>query len=150
MAVREREIMGTGIDLLRFYRNMALSRALDDEEIVRVAAARSLTWKFYSTSDGRDVEWHTTGLRNRVDPPEPLYTENANLAEGEIKQVDWAVEGADVTVTRVVYRNGEAYLEDAFHTHYVPWRAVYEYGPGTEGIPTPESEEGDPEADPVG
>jgi vancomycin resistance protein YoaR len=112
--------------------------------------ARSLTWKFYSTSDGREVEWHTTGLRNRVDPPEPLYTENASLPKGEINQVDWAVEGADVTVTRVVYRNGEAHIEDAFHTHYVPWRAVYEYGPGTEGIPTPEPEDEEVKDDPVG
>jgi vancomycin resistance protein YoaR len=111
---------------------------------------RSLTWKFYSTSDGREVEWHTTGLRNREEPPDPLYTENPSLSKGEIKQVDWAVEGADVTVTRLVYRNGETYLEDAFHTHYVPWRAVYEYGPGTEGIPTPEAEDEELETDPVG
>ncbi len=108
-------------------------------------AARSLTWKFYSTSDGREVDWQTTGLRNRVDPPEPIYLESPDLAKGEIKQVDWAVEGADVSVTRTVTRDGQVYLEDAFHTHYVPWRAVFEYGPGTEGIPTPE-----PEGEPVG
>ena len=23
-------------------------------------------------------------------------------------------------------------------THYEPWRAVFDYGPGTQGIPTPE------------
>jgi 2-oxoisovalerate dehydrogenase E1 component len=34
MAVREREILGAELDLLGFYRNMALSRALDDEEIL--------------------------------------------------------------------------------------------------------------------
>jgi vancomycin resistance protein YoaR len=107
--------------------------------------ARSLTWKFYSTSDGREVDWQTTGLRNRVDPPEPLYQENPDLAKGEKRQVDWAVEGADVTITRTVSRDGQIYLEDAFHTHYVPWREVWEYGPGTEGIPTPE-----PEGEPVG
>lgn len=98
-------------------------------------AARTLTWKFYSTSDGRQVEWHTSGLQNIVEPPEPLYEENPDLAKGEIKQVDWAVEGADVTITRIVTRGGEVLYSDTFTTHYLPWRAVYQYGPGTKGMP---------------
>jgi vancomycin resistance protein YoaR len=106
--------------------------------------ARTLNWRFYSTSDGREVSFHSTGLRNRVEPPEPLYTENPNLPEGEIRQVDWAVEGADVTVTRTVSQNGATHLQDSFSTHYMPWRAIYEYGPGTEGIPTPEPDKGEP------
>ncbi len=93
--------------------------------------ARSLTWKFYSTSDGRSVDWETTGLRNKQEPPEPLYQENTDLEKGEIKQVDWAAEGADVTVYRTVYRDDEVYFRDEFNTYYMPWRAVYEYGPGT-------------------
>jgi vancomycin resistance protein YoaR len=104
-------------------------------------AASTLTWKFYSTSDGRRVEWDTTGPINVVDPPPPLYRENPDLAQGEIKQVDWEAQGADVIVTRTVYRNGEVYLQDTFKTHYRPWQAVYEYGPGTE-VPTPESDGG--------
>ncbi|MBM3144491.1 MAG: hypothetical protein FJ010_05870 [Chloroflexi bacterium] len=94
-----------------------------------------LTWKFYSTSDGRTVEWDTTGLTNKQDPPEPRYEENEDLDAGVIKQVDWSVEGADVTVTRDVWRNGEIIYEDTFQTHYMPWRAVCEYGPATEGMP---------------
>ncbi len=96
---------------------------------------RRLTWKLYSTSDGRTVEWHTTGLQNKTDPPEPKYIENPELEKGEIRQVDWAVEGADVTVTRIVRRNGEILYQDEFFTHYEPWQAVCEYGPGTEGMP---------------
>jgi len=106
-------------------------------------AARTLTWKFYSTSDGRSVEWHTTGLKNIVEPPDPLYEENPDLAKGQIKQVDWAVEGADVTVTRAVSRNGETLFEDTFTTHYMPWRAVHEYGPGTKGMPPKEDKKKD-------
>ncbi|MCB9135668.1 MAG: VanW family protein [Anaerolineales bacterium] len=93
--------------------------------------ARTLTWKFYSTSDGRTVEWNTSGLQNIQDPPDPQYVENSALAKGEIKQVDWAVAGADVTVTRTVTRDGVVIHADTFNTHYQPWRAVYEYGPGT-------------------
>jgi vancomycin resistance protein YoaR len=99
------------------------------------AAGRSLTWKFYSTLDGRRVEWDSTGLQNRIEAPEPLYQENPDLSKGEVRQVDWAVEGADVTVTRTVYRDDAPYLDDTFVTHYMPWRAVWEYGPGTEGMP---------------
>ncbi len=92
---------------------------------------RVLTWKFYSSSDGRTVEWSTTGLKNIEEPPEPLYQENDKLARGEIRQVDWEADGADVTVFRTVRRDGQVYLDDVFSTHYLPWRAVYEYGPGT-------------------
>ncbi len=99
------------------------------------APARYITWRLYSTPDGRRVVWDTTGLQDKEDPPEPLYVENPALAKGEIKQVDWAVEGARVTVLREVYRDGELLYRDTFTTHYRPWRAVCEYGPGTPGMP---------------
>lgn len=104
-------------------------------------SARSLTWKFYSTSDGRTVEWDTTGPSNIVEPEDPLYEEDPDLAEGEVKQVDWEAQGADVTVSRTVYRDGSVLFEDYFSTHYQAWRAIYHYGPGTEGMP-PEGDEG--------
>jgi vancomycin resistance protein YoaR len=106
-------------------------------------SARTLTWKFYSTSDGRTVDWQTTGLKNKVDPPDPLYEENQDLVKGEIIQVDWAVEGADVTVNRTVYRDGQTLHEDVFTTHYMPWRAVHQYGPGTKGMPPKEGKKKD-------
>ena len=101
-------------------------------------AARTLTWKFYSTSDGRTVDWNTSGLKNKVDPPDPNYIENSELKKGEVVKVDWAVEGADVTINRTVTRNGETLFEDVFTTHYMPWREVWEYGPGTKNMPPKE------------
>ena len=101
-------------------------------------AARTLTWKFYSTSDGRTVEWNTSGLQNKVDPPDPNYIENPELNKGEVVQVDWAVEGADVTISRTVTHNNEILFEDSFTTHYMPWREVWEYGPGTKNMPPKE------------
>jgi len=94
--------------------------------------ARTLKWKFYGTPDGRTVEWETTGLTHVVEAPEPRYVENPELPPGKIKQVDWAADGADVKVSRTVYRNGAVYFTDEFFTHYVPWADVYEVGPGTE------------------
>lgn len=102
--------------------------------------ARTITWKFYSTSDGRVVEWNTSGLQNVVEAPEPVYEENEELSKGTVKQVDWEADGAEVTVTRQVYRNGELLFDDLFKTHYRAWAAVYQYGPGTPGYP-PEKKE---------
>jgi vancomycin resistance protein YoaR len=101
------------------------------ETYVNEKAGR-ITWKFYSTSDGREVSWETTGPQNIVEPPDPQYEENPDLTPGEIKQVDWAADGADVTVTRVVKRDGEMLFRDQFITHYEPWRDVFQYGPGTD------------------
>ncbi|NMC77998.1 MAG: hypothetical protein GYA59_01445, partial [Chloroflexi bacterium] len=103
----------------------------------------SITWKFYSTSDGRSVDYTTTGPQNIVPAPKPLYRENPELAKDEVRQVDWEADGADVTVERTVYRDGTVYLQDTFETHYLPWQAVYEYGPGSEGYPPPEDSEGE-------
>ena len=36
-------------------------------------AARTLTWKFYSTSDGRTVTWDTTGATNVVSAPAAAF-----------------------------------------------------------------------------
>ncbi len=101
-------------------------------EVYVVPSNSSITWKFYSTSDGRTVEWKTTGLTNVTKPPEPQFKENPKLAANEIKQIEWSADGAQVTVSRRVLRNGSLYFEDSFYTNYQPWRAVYEYGPETD------------------
>ena len=93
------------------------------------AAARTLTWKFYSTSDGRTVTWDTTGPTNVVSAPSPLFEENPELKKNEMKQVDWSANGADITVTRTVSRNGAVLFQDTISTHYEPWRAICQYGP---------------------
>ncbi|HLF73505.1 MAG TPA: VanW family protein [Anaerolineales bacterium] len=89
----------------------------------------SLTWKFYSTSDGRSVTWETTGPTNVVPAPEPLFEVNEELGKNQIKQVDWAANGADVTVTRTVWQNGAVLFQDTISTQYQPWQAVCQYGP---------------------
>jgi vancomycin resistance protein YoaR len=94
--------------------------------------ARTITWKIYSTSDGRSVTWETTGPTNTVEPPETVFEENPELKADELKQIDYAAEGADVVVTRTVWRDGLVYFTDEFRTHYEPWAAVCQFGPGTE------------------
>lgn len=89
----------------------------------------SLTWKFYSTNDGRSVTYDTTGPTNVTPAPAPLYEENPELKKNEMKQVDWAANGADVTVSRTVWKNNAVYFQDTITTHYEPWQAICQYGP---------------------
>lgn len=96
------------------------------------AERSSLTWKFYSTNDGRRVEWQNLGLRNVIPAPPPLYQETADLPPNVCRQVDYAADGADVTVTRVVYdSSGQVKYRDNIFTRYQPWQAIYQYGSGT-------------------
>ncbi len=93
----------------------------------------SLWFKFYSTSMGRTVEKSDPVIRN-IQPARPdIWEYNEELAEGEIKQVDWAAEGSDVTVHRTVYnRDGQVIIDEDITSHYVPWQNIYQYGPGVE------------------
>jgi vancomycin resistance protein YoaR len=93
----------------------------------------SLTWQFYSTDDGRKAEVENLGLQNRVTAPDPVYEENPGLGKDEISQDDWWYEdGADITVTRVVSRNGQVLFSDSTKTHYAPHPLTCQYGPGTD------------------
>jgi vancomycin resistance protein YoaR len=93
----------------------------------------SLTWKFYSTKDGRTVQWQNLGLHNIVLAPEPLIEENADLPAGTCRQVDYPADGANITVLRQVYdAAGQTMFNDTIQTLYEPSQGVYQYGSGTE------------------
>ncbi len=96
--------------------------------------SRSLTWTFYSTPDGRSVQWNTTGPQNIVPAPDASFVMNPDLKAGAMNQTDWAANGADVDVTRTVMKNGAVYFQDEFKTHYEAWQAVCEYA---QGMPNP-------------
>ena len=95
----------------------------------------SLTWKLYSTYDGRTVQWSTSGVQNVVPAPDAAFQPNPDLNPGQITQTDYAANGADVTVSRTVLKDGAVYFQDQVKTHYEPWQAVCEYSPG---FPNPE------------
>ena len=102
------------------------------ETYVNTAAGR-LTFKFYSTRDGREVAVSEPVVEN-VKPHGPdIIEEDPTLPAGEKKQVDYAVDGADVTVKRTVTRGGVVVSEDVVFTRYLPWQAIFKVGPS----PTP-------------
>ncbi len=90
---------------------------------------RSLTWKLFSTPDGRTVQWDTTGPTNIVPALPPTITFNPDAEPGSVKHVDYASEGADVTLNRIVMRDNKIWFVDKFMTQYQPWADACEYGP---------------------
>ncbi len=90
----------------------------------------TVTFRFYSTSDGRTVEKDGPYITNTVPHGPDLYEENPDLKPGETKKVDYAVNGFDATVYRTVYRNGQVLYRDTFFSQYEPWQAVYQVAPG--------------------
>ena len=92
----------------------------------------SLEWKFYSGDDGRTTQVTNGGLQNVFPAPEPRFEEDPSLSPGICKKVDYSADGADVTVQRVVSRGGSTLFTNTIFTHYEPWQAVYDYGPGTQ------------------
>lgn len=95
-----------------------------------------LTFRFYSTSDGRKIEKGETVITDVKPHPPDLYEEDPELEQGEIEQVDWSADGAKVVIERII-RDAEDNIirTDIFKSHYLPWQAIYHYGPGTEGMP---------------
>jgi vancomycin resistance protein YoaR len=96
------------------------------------AATASLTWKLFSTPDGRTVQWDTTGPVNVVPAPDPVITQNPDIGPEEIKHVDYAADGADVTINRMVMKDGKIWFVDQFLTQYQPWAEACEYGSAIE------------------
>jgi vancomycin resistance protein YoaR len=110
-------------------------------------ANSSLTFKFYSTGLGRTVVKEGPEVRNVVPAKPDIWELDEELDSGTIEQVDWAVEGADVSVGRQVFNaSGELIRQDLFESHYIPWQNIYQYGPGTELPESDDEEEIVPEA----
>ncbi len=97
-----------------------------------------LAFSFYGTKPDRQVEMIGPIIENRQPPPDPVYQLDPSLPPGARKQVDWAQEGMDVTVIRIIKDGqGNEIGRDVFVSHYQPWRAVYLVGPEPEPTPTP-------------
>lgn len=93
----------------------------------------SLTFKFYSTSMGRRIEKSVPLFENIVPAPgreSDVWQYDEDMEPGTVRQIDWATEGADVTVARTVYNaDDEAILQETFVSRYIPWANGYMYGP---------------------
>lgn len=98
-----------------------------------------MTFNFYGTRPDRQVTVSEPVISDVKKAPEPLYTLDESLAEGQQKQMETAKDGMTVTVERTIIENGTTRTEKLV-SNYQPWRAVYLVGPGVE-IPQPVVEE---------
>ncbi|PJF47318.1 MAG: hypothetical protein CUN48_09310 [Candidatus Thermofonsia Clade 3 bacterium] len=100
-------------------------------ETIYDPARVTLTFKFYGTPDGRQVTISSATITDVVPHGPDIYERDTEgeVPPGQAKQVDYAVDGATVFFTRVVTRNGETLINERVVSKYVPWQAVYRYGP---------------------
>lgn len=85
-----------------------------------------LTFNFYGTKpNGREVKMTEPEVTNKVPHPPTKYIDDPNLPRGTTKQIDFAVDGEDVTLYREIYQNGQLLAREKFFSRYEPWTAVY-------------------------
>lgn len=129
--------MGAGVDATIFSPEIDMTFVNDTPHHLLIEnyyneGDQSLTFKLYSTSIGRTVEW-TRSIENETPPNPDVWEYNPDLDAGEVEQVDWAVPGALVTVDWTVYNYlGEVRHQRQFVSNYIPWSNVYQYGPGVD------------------
>jgi vancomycin resistance protein YoaR len=92
--------------------------------------AATITFRFYGTSQGRVVEMTGPTQANPVKAGPAVYQDDAKLAKGTVKQVEFPHDGVDVTILRTVREGRQTILEDRFVSHYQPWPAMYLRGAG--------------------
>ncbi len=124
-----------GLDATIYTPNVDLKFRNDSEHHLLIHTetdleAGTITFKFFGTDTGNEVLISDPVQDKLVKHDPPIYEETPDLPEGVMKQVDWAKDGMDVTVTRMV-KNGDAIIhKDEIVSHYKPWRAVYQVGTG--------------------
>ncbi len=91
--------------------------------------AGTITFNFYGTSPGRTVIISDPVEENRVPHGPDIYQEDPSLKPGQIKQVDWAKDGVDVTVYRTVKEGDTIIHQDTIFSRYRPWQNVFKVGP---------------------
>lgn len=98
------------------------------ESDVDLAQGR-LTINLYGSKPARTVEKVGPEISNVRKPEPPLNQLDPTLAPGAKKQVDWAVDGRDVVVTRIIKQGDQVVRQEKFVSKYQPWRAVFLVGP---------------------
>jgi vancomycin resistance protein YoaR len=92
--------------------------------------AGTVTFRFYGTMTSRTVEMEGPFEANVVPHGPDVYREDPTLPKGKTKQIDWAHDGVDVTVYRLVKEDDKVLWKDTFFSRYRPWQAVYLVGTG--------------------
>ncbi len=90
--------------------------------------ANTLTFNFYGTKPNRTVEMEEPVMERIIPHGPAIYTDDPTLKKGTTRQIDFAHDGADVTVWRKILVNGQVVKRDKFFSRYDPWVARYLVG----------------------
>ena len=91
-------------------------------------AKSTLTFRLYGANPGRTIEMDGPHESNPVPHGPPIYREDPTLPKGQTRQIEWAKDGLDVTIYRLIKKDGVLLARDAFFSRYQPWQAVYLMG----------------------
>jgi vancomycin resistance protein YoaR len=89
---------------------------------------QTVTFRYYGTNPGRTVEMAGPHESNPVVHGPTVYRDDPTLPKGELRQIEWAKDGLDVTIYRIVKENGVEVRRDTFFSRYRPWQAVFLVG----------------------
>lgn len=123
---------------LRFQNNTPYHLLIESSFL---GAQDALQFRIYSTRHWRTVI--ESAIISEIAPaPEAKFVEAVDLAAGQVRQIDYAADGADVWVYRNVYDTAGALVKrDQLFTRYQPWQAVFEVAPGDPRLEVEEEEE---------
>lgn len=102
----------------------------------------NLIFRLFGTKD-RNVEWEGPFISNRVAAPPSRYIVDSSLRPGRRRQIDFAAQGARVTVQRTIRFDDGRTVNDTLVSNYRPWGAIYLVGP-TPPPPQPKPQEAVP------
>lgn len=88
----------------------------------------TLTVNLYGIPPKRKVTVSDATILSRTPHPPSKTIYDASLAPGQMKQVDWAVDGYNVQITRTIVDSKGA-RKDTISSNYRPWQAVFAVGP---------------------
>ena len=90
-------------------------------------ANKTVTFRYFGTKPNRTIEMDGPHEANPVAHGEAVYRDDPTLPKGQTKQIEWAKNGLDVTVNRIIHEDGQT-RQDTFFSRYRPWQAVYLVG----------------------
>lgn len=106
-------------------------------ETIYDAARVSLTFRFYGTKDGRVVTLSPASIIDEVPHGPPIYEPDTDgeVGQNQVKQTDFAVNGATIFFDRTVSRDNQVLIQERVRSSYQPWQSRFRYGPGYATFP---------------
>lgn len=129
--------MGPGLDATVFEPYVDLKFVNDTAAHLLIetyydGANATLTFKFYGAPDNREVTLTKPVIANVVKHGPDIYEPDPDgkVPAKTARQIDYAVDGATITLERTVKKDGKVVLNESLVSRYVPWQAVFRFGPG--------------------